>query len=82
MTDATFSSRVEMPSRLRLALRYIRRNKSLAIGLIILLALIAFTVIGQFVINPKHAYPLSAAARIRCEPSAGLGSTCSRPSLS
>lgn len=60
MTDATFPTRVEMPSRLRLALRYVRRNKSLAIGLIILFALIAFTVIGQFVINPKHAYPLSA----------------------
>ena len=63
MTDAvtTFAAtRVEMPGRLRLALRYIRRNKSLAIGLVILIGLIAFTVIGQFVINPKHAYPLSA----------------------
>ena len=63
MTDAvtTFAStRVEMPGRLRLALRYIRRNKSLAIGLVILIGLILFTVIGQMVINPKHAYPLSA----------------------
>ena len=63
MTDAvpTFAStRAEMPGRLRLALRYIRRNKSLAIGLVILIGLILFTVIGQMVINPKHAYPLSA----------------------
>ena len=63
MTDATTTTlpgKVEMPSRLRLGLRYIRRNKSLAIGLVVLISLIAFTVIGQIVINPKHAYPLSA----------------------
>ena len=47
------------PSRLRLALRYIRRNKSLAIGLTILIFLILFTVIGFMTINPKHAYPLT-----------------------
>ena len=46
-----------------MAMRYIRRNKSLAIGLAILLLLIAFTVIGFLTINPKHAYPLSAATR-------------------
>jgi peptide/nickel transport system permease protein len=46
-----------------LALGYLRRNKSLAIGLAILLFLIAFTVIGFLTINPKHAYPLSAPAR-------------------
>ena len=63
MTDATQTmplDRVEMPSRIKLALRYIRRNKSLAVGLFILFLLIAFTLIGQVVINPKHAYPLSA----------------------
>jgi len=54
---------MQRPSRMSLALRYIRRNKSLAIGLAILLFLIAFTVIGFMIINPKHAYPLSAAAR-------------------
>ena len=54
---------MQRPSRLWLTLRYIRRNKSLAIGLAVLLFLIAFTVIGFMVINPKHAYPLSAAAR-------------------
>lgn len=46
-----------------MVLRYIRRNKSLAIGLAILLFLVAFTAIGFMTINPKHAYPLSAAAR-------------------
>ncbi len=46
-----------------MVLRYIRRNKSLAIGLAILLFLIAFTAVGFMTINPKHAYPLSAAAR-------------------
>ena len=51
------------PSRVRLALGYLRRNKSLAIGLAIMLFLILFTVIGFMTVNPKHAYPLSAAAR-------------------
>ena len=60
MTDTMIMQR---PGRLWLTLRYIRRNKSLAIGLAILLFLIAFTVIGFMIINPKHAYPLSAAAR-------------------
>lgn len=62
MADATLSMSLR-PSRFWLAMRYIRRNKSLAIGLVILLFLIAFTVIGFLTINPKHAYPLSAAAR-------------------
>ena len=62
MTDATISMSLR-PSRFWLAMRYIRRNKSLAIGLTILLLLIAFTVIGFLTINPKHAYPLSAATR-------------------
>lgn len=62
MADATMTE-VLRPSRFWLAMRYIRRNKSLAIGLAILLFLIAFTVIGFMVIDPKHAYPLSAAAR-------------------
>ena len=60
--DATISMPLR-PSRFLLAMRYIRRNKSLAIGLAILLLLIAFTAIGFLTINPKHAYPLSAATR-------------------
>ena len=62
MADATMTVDLR-PSRFWLVLRYIRRNKSLAIGLVILFFLIAFTAIGFMVINPKHAYPLSAAAR-------------------
>ena len=68
MTDSTLTMTTpvngdEMPGRLQLGLRYIRRNKSLAIGLIVLFALVAFTVIGQMVIDPKHAYPLSAVPK-------------------
>lgn len=62
MADATMTEIVR-PSRLALAVRYIKRNKSLAVGLAILLFLIAFTAIGFMVIDPRHAYPLSAAAK-------------------
>ncbi|ODS96123.1 MAG: maltose ABC transporter permease [Devosia sp. 66-14] len=44
-------------------LRYFNRNKGLAIGLIILIALVLFTVIGLMTINPKQAYPLSVATK-------------------
>ncbi len=54
---------VRQPSRLTLVLRYLRRNKSLAIGLFVLFVLIAFTVIGLLTINTKHAYPLSVRAK-------------------
>jgi peptide/nickel transport system permease protein len=43
--------------------RYLRRNKSLAVGLTILLLLVAFTVIGLLAVDPKHAYPLTAPAK-------------------
>jgi len=59
---------VQQPSRLTLVLRYLRRNKSLAIGLFILFLLIAFTVIGLLTVNPKNAYPL--AVRSKQPPSA------------
>jgi len=51
------------PGRLTLVLRYLRRNKSLAIGLFILFLLIAFTVIGLLTINTKNAYPLSVRSK-------------------
>jgi peptide/nickel transport system permease protein len=54
---------VRQPGQLTLLLRYLRRNKTLAIGLVILLALVAFTAIGFLVIDPKHAYPLTAATK-------------------
>ena len=62
MTDAT-SSLPLSPGRLSLTLRYVRRNKSLAIGLTVLFALIAFTVVGFLTIDTKDAYPLSAPTR-------------------
>jgi len=54
---------VRQPSNFVLFFRYLRRNKGLAIGALILLALTLFTVIGLFTVNPKHAYPLSAALK-------------------
>jgi len=54
---------VQQPSNFVLFFRYLRRNKGLAIGALILLALTLFTVIGLFTVNPKHAYPLSAALK-------------------
>ena len=43
--------------------RYLRRNKSLLIGLIIMLGLVLFTVIGLATIDPKDAYPLSVKTK-------------------
>ena len=54
---------VRQPGSAELFFRYLRRNKGLAIGLLILLGLILFTVIGMLTINPKHAYPLAVATR-------------------
>jgi len=47
------------PGRLTLGLNYLRRNKALAIGLVMVFLLTAFTVIGMLTIDPKNAYPLS-----------------------
>lgn len=54
---------VQQPGRLTLLLRYFNRNRGLAVGLIILVALVLFTVIGLITINPKQAYPLSVATK-------------------
>ncbi len=54
---------IRQPGRLRLLLRYLRRNKSLLIGLLILFLLVAFTVIGLLTIDTKNAYPLSVRSR-------------------
>lgn len=59
---------VRQPGRLTLVGRYLRRNKSLGIGIFVLLLLVAFTVIGLFTIDSKDAYPL--AARPKQAPSA------------
>lgn len=50
---------VLQPSRLTLALRYLRRNKSLALGLLLVLFLFSFTVIGLTTVDHKLAYPLA-----------------------
>ena len=62
-TAQTIDDEVRQPGQVTLVLRYLRRNKMLAIGLVILLALISFTAIGFLVIDPKHAYPLTAATK-------------------
>ncbi len=53
-------ARYEQPSRLTLIWRYLRRNKSLVLGLAIVIALTLFTVIGSLTIDTeKRAYPLA-----------------------
>ncbi|WEK52140.1 MAG: ABC transporter permease [Candidatus Kaistia colombiensis] len=54
---------IERPGKLVLVLRYLRRNKGLAVGLLILFGLVAFTVIGLLTVNTKNAYPLSVALK-------------------
>lgn len=51
------------PGRLTLLLRYLRRNKSLAIGLLILLLLTIFTVVGFSTLDLENAYPLSVPTK-------------------
>jgi len=63
VTITATSDQMQSPSRIRRVFRYLRRNKSLGFGLIILLALVLFTLVGLMVIDPKDAYPLSAPTR-------------------
>jgi peptide/nickel transport system permease protein len=62
LTSATQDD-VRQPGRVILFFRYLRRNKSLGIGLTVLLLLVTFTVIGLLAVDPKHAYPLTAPAK-------------------
>jgi peptide/nickel transport system permease protein len=55
---------IKKPGRLALTFRYLRRNPSLAVGILILLGLVAFTVIGLLTVNPKHAYPLAVRPKM------------------
>ncbi len=57
------TQQIKQPSRLTVVLRYLRRNKSLAIGLLIIFLLVAFTVIGLLTIDPKNAYPLRVMSK-------------------
>jgi peptide/nickel transport system permease protein len=64
MTTATLTrSEFIQPSGLTLFLRYLRRNKSLAIGLFILLLLVLFTVTGMATKDLNDAYPLSVKTK-------------------
>ena len=51
------------PGRLALIFRYLRRNPSLAIGILIFLLLIAFTVIGLLTLDTSDAYPLKVSSK-------------------
>ena len=63
VATSTEQPSVTQPGNFTLLLRYLNRNRGLAVGLLILLGLVLFTVIGLMTINPKHAYPLSVATK-------------------
>lgn len=69
MTSATLSSPATssptpfLPSRTVLFFRYLRRNKSLVIGLLIMLFLVLFTVSGFLTLDLKQAYPLTVKTK-------------------
>ena len=51
------------PSPITLMGRYLRRNKSLAVGLLILLLLVLFTANGLATVDAENAYPLSVKTK-------------------
>src|SRR5678809_547496 len=51
------------PTRSVLLFRYLRRNIGLAIGLLILLLLVVFTLYGLATADLSHAYPLSVKSK-------------------
>jgi len=53
----------QQPSSTTLFFRYLRRNKSMVVGIIILVALTIFTVVGLLTIDQKNAYPLAATPK-------------------
>lgn len=64
MTTATATIvEFHQPSRWTLLFRYLRRNWSLVVGLVIILLLVGFTVYGFLTIDTKAAYPLAAKPR-------------------
>lgn len=62
-TAALTQPEIIQPSRLTLTLRYLRRNKGLTVGLLILLLLVLFTVYGQATADLTHAYPISVKSK-------------------
>jgi len=64
MTTATMvQPEIIQPSRFTLFLRYLRRNKGLAIGVSILLLLVVFTVYGSLTADLKNAYPITVKSK-------------------
>lgn len=59
----TQSAQIVQPSRFTLFVRYLQRNKSLAVGLAMVLALTLFTAIGMLVIDPDNAYALAVKSK-------------------
>ena len=62
-TLALPSQEIRRPGQVTLVWRYLRRNKSLLIGLLILLGLVLFTTIGLLVVDPANAYPLAVKSK-------------------
>jgi len=62
-TAAIAQNEIVQPSRWVLLLRYFRRNIGLAVGLIILLFLVGFTVYGALTADLSHAYPISVKSK-------------------
>jgi peptide/nickel transport system permease protein len=64
-TSLTFDSSevYRQPRRSTLILRYLKRNKGLVAGLLILLALVLFTLWGMLFLDLDKAYPLSVKTR-------------------
>ena len=60
MTTATTIAPPIQPSRWKLLAGYLRRNKSLAIGLGIIFFLVVFTLHGFLTVDEARAYPLKA----------------------
>ncbi len=58
-TVLTSEDLIQAPGGFALTLRYLRRNRGLAVGILIVALLAAFTVIGMLTIDPSHAYPLA-----------------------
>jgi len=54
---------IVQPGRLTLFFRYLRRNKSLAVGLFILLLLVVFTLYGLATADLTHAYPITVKSK-------------------
>jgi peptide/nickel transport system permease protein len=66
MTSVTLTqsqAEIFQPSRFTLLLRYLRRNMGLAIGMIILLLLVIFTIYGSATADLSDAYPLSVKSK-------------------